>query len=442
VHRFRIWLLLACLGLAAIVPARALRKEDVRPHTLDNGLRVLLLPDPAIPNVAMYTFFRVGSRNERPGITGVSHFIEHMMFNGTAAIGPGEFDRRMESFGGSNNASTSEDVTIFMDWFPADSLESMLSMEADRIQGLAFDPAVLESERGVVASERRLVVENDSEGMLEENLRATAIMAHPYHWDVVGWMSDIQGWQRADIVQYYRTFYAPNNAVLVVVGDFDAALALEWITRYYGSIPAEPTPPAVTTVEPPQMGTKRVVLRREALTPSFSMAFHVPGCNDPDFAPLEILEKILLEGESARLHRRLVRQDRLATEVSGGVQTTLDPYLFEISVKPVGDADTARIEAAVQEELDKIRTAGVSDRELQKALNRIRSDHYFGLETIADRALQLGLAEVFYGGFDRLFTRMDRYTSLTPEDIRRVAGKYFTPRNLTVGILLPEKPKS
>jgi hypothetical protein len=172
----------------------------VKVHQLDNGLKVLLVEDHDIPNVALYTFFRVGSRNERPGLTGVSHFIEHMMFNGTEKFGPGEFDRTMEFRGGRNNAYTSLDLTAYTDWFPAAALEHMIDMEANRIQGLTFVPEVFESERGVIASERRLGVENDNDAILQENVRATAIMAHPYHWDVIGWMSDILSWRRDEVI--------------------------------------------------------------------------------------------------------------------------------------------------------------------------------------------------------------------------------------------------
>lgn len=440
-RRFIILFAAGLIGLAAVPPALALQKEDIQSHTLDNGLKVLLLPDPTIPNVALYTFFRVGSRNERPGITGVSHFIEHMMFNGTASVGPGEFDRRMEALGGSNNASTGEDVTFYTDWFPSAALETMLQMEAERIQGLIFDPKVLESERGVIASERRLVIENDNDGLLDENVRATSIMAHPYHWDVIGWMSDIQGWRRDDVVQYYRTFYAPNNAVLVLVGDFEPSRTLELIRKYYGPVPSGPPPPPVTTVEPPQTGVKRVTIRKEALTPSFSMAFHAPRGTDPDFPALRILDLLLLHGESARLHRRLVRQEQLATEVEGGVQETIDPFLFFIKVKPVIGADPARIEAAIFDELARIRTDGVQPREMQKALNVIQSEYYFDLETISGKAEQLGLAEVFYGGYGQLFAQLERYKRVTAEEVRQAAARYLSDRNLTIGILMPEGGK-
>lgn len=288
------------LSCAPLLTA-AFRKEDIKVYRLDNGLKILLLEDHNIPNVALYTFFHVGSRNERPGITGVSHFIEHMMFNGTKKFGPGEFDRKMEFSGGSNNAFTGDDMTAYTDWFPAAALEPMIEMEADRMQGLIFDPKVLESERGVVASERRMSVENNNDALLSENVRATAIMAHPYHWDVIGWMSDIQNWKRDDIISYYRTYYSPNNAVLIVVGDFDSAKALALIRKYYSGIPAGPPPPAVTTVEPPQMGPKSVLIRKEAQAPSFEMVFHAPNCTSLDYYPLSILDLVLLNGKSSRL---------------------------------------------------------------------------------------------------------------------------------------------
>ena len=200
-------LLLTC---ASLLPA-ALRKEDIKVYKLDNGLKILLLEDHDIPNIALYTYFHVGSRNERPGLTGVSHFVEHMMFNGTKKFGPGEFDRKMEFTGGSNNAFTSDDTTGYTDWFPAAALETMIEMEADRMQGLIFDPQVFESERGVIAAERRMAVENNNDAILSENVRATAIMAHPYHWDVIGWMSDIQSWKRDEVMNYYHTIMRPTT---------------------------------------------------------------------------------------------------------------------------------------------------------------------------------------------------------------------------------------
>jgi zinc protease len=427
--------LLLTTALAAAATA-AFRKQDVKVFSLDNGLKVLLVEDHAIPNVALYTYFRVGSRNERPGLTGVSHFIEHMMFNGSPKFGPGEFDRRMEFAGGANNAFTGNDMTGYTDWFPAPALESMMAMEADRMQDASFDPQVLESERGVVASERRNG-ENSNESILNENVQATAIMAHPYHWDVIGWMSDILGWKRGEILGYYHTYYAPNNAILILVGDFDPAKASDLIRRYYGPIPKGTPPPAVTTVEPPQMGPKRVLIRKEAQAPSFQAVWHAPAASDPDYLPLALLENALLGGTSSRLYKRLVREEQLALGVGGGVSETIDPMLFTIDVRPRPGADLARIEAVIEEELGKIKTDGITQAEFQKSLNMIRSQYYFGLQSINGKAGALGQAEILYGSYEKAFNRMDDFGAVKRERIAEAARKVFNENNKTVGTLVP-----
>jgi zinc protease len=429
------WTLLLIVSLAAAAGA-AFRKEDVKVFSLDNGLKVLLVEDHTIPNIALYTYFRVGSRNERPGLTGVSHFIEHMMFNGSPKFGPGEFDRRMEFAGGANNAFTGNDMTGYTDWFPADALEAMMAMEADRMQGASFDPQVLESERGVIASERRNG-ENSNESILSENVQATAIMAHPYHWDVIGWMSDILSWRRDEILAYYRTYYAPNNAVLILVGDFDPAKAADLIRRYYGPIPKGTPPPPVSTVEPPQMGTKRVLLRKEAQAPSFQAVWHSPAASDPDFPPLAILENALLGGASSRLYKRLVREEQLALAVGGGVAETIDPMLFTIDVRPRPGADLARIEAVIEEELGKIKTDGITEAEFQKSLNMIRSQYYFGLQSINGKAGALGQAEILYGSYEKAFSRMEDYGAVKRDRVAEAARKVFQENNKTVGTLVP-----
>ena len=432
-----VFLVLALAALSLSLPA-AFTKADVKVYNLANGLKVLLVEDHNIPSVALYTFFRVGSRNERPGLTGVSHFIEHMMFNGTAQAGPGEFDRRMEFRGGSNNAYTGDDFTAYTDWFPPAALEAMIEMEADRMQGLAFVPEVFESERGVIASERRMGVENNNDAILDENVRATSIMAHPYHWDVIGWMSDILSWRRDEVMAYYRTYYAPNNAILVVAGDIDPARTLELIKKSYEPIKASPPPPPVSTVEPPQLGLKTVLIRKEAQAPSFGVVWHAPNAKDADFLPLAILAKPLLEGESSRLYRRLVREEQLALRVNGGPQETIDPFLFAIDVKPRPGADLDKIDRVIEEELSKIRAEGITPAEFEKAMNGVRSDFYRGLQTIAGKANQLGAYELLYGDFGKLFTVMDDYAAVKIDRIREVAAKYLTENNKTIGRLIPE----
>lgn len=428
---------LSLFFLTAMLQA-TFKKEDIKVHRLENGLKIIFYEDHKIPNIAYYTFFKVGSRNERPGLTGVSHFIEHMMFNGTQKFGPGEFDRIMEFYGGANNAYTSDDMTAYTDWFPSHALEKMIELEADRMQGLIFDSKVFESERGVVASERRMSVENNNEAILHENVRATAIMAHPYHWDVIGWMSDILSWRREEVIQYYRTYYAPNNAVLVIVGDFDSQKTLDLIKKYYGPIPAQSPPPPVTTSEPPQMGRKEVVIKKEAQTPSFMVVYHGPRCTDPDFFALSLLEKPLLQGESSRLYRRLVRDEQLAISVSGGIEEKIDPYLFSIYVKPRPGADLDKIEKVIDEELNKIIEQGITEQEYQKAMNIIRSDFYFSLQTNSGKANLIGTMELLTGNYENLFTIVDRYASVKREELPAVAKKYFNDLNKTVGKLIPQ----
>lgn len=427
--------LLVCLtaGLGALSP------DEVRQHDLPNGLKVLLVPRHNIPSVALYTFFRVGSRNERVGLTGVSHFIEHMMFNGSKNVPPGEFDRIMEFHGGSNNAYTGDDMTAYTDWFPPEALEPMIRIEADRMQGLLFDPKVLESERGVVANERRLTTENNNRSLLNEHVRAAAIMAHPYHWDVIGWMSDILSWRRDEILTYYRTYYAPNNAVLILVGDFDPAKALTLIRKHYGVIRRMPPPPPISTVEPPQMGIRRVVVRKQSQTPLLIMAFRGVACTDKDFPALQALESALLNGESSRLYRRLVWQEQSALSVHGGIEENLDPYLFTVVVQPKPGADLALVERQVLEEIAKVRTDGVSEREVQKAVNGIRSAHFGRLQSQADIANALGKAELLYGDWRKLFDFSARYEALKPEAVRETAARYLVEDALTVGTLIPKE---
>ncbi len=432
---------LLCMVLlgSSVCLAATFSKENITTATLDNGLKILLFEDHGIPNIAYYTFYRVGSRNERPGLTGVSHFIEHMMFNGTAETGPGQLDRIMEFNGGANNAYTSDDMTAYTDWFPVAALEKMMAIEADRMQGLIFDPEVLESERGVVASERRMAVENDNASLLDETVRATAIMAHPYHWSVIGWMSDIQNWRREEIMQYYRTYYAPNNAVLVVVGDFKTPEILALIKKYYGAIPASPAPAAVTTTEPEQIGPRRVTLHKPAQSPNFQMVWPAPACLDEDFPALRVLEIVLLQGESSRLYRSLVSDKQLAIDIHGGMQESIDPLLFNIYVEPRQDASLDLIEKAVDDELARIAAEGISDKELTKARNIIRTEFYRPLQSISGKANILGTAELLFGGWENLFSWTARFDGVTVAQVQQAAQKWLSPMKKTTGVLLPEE---
>src|SRR6202051_3254852 len=253
------WLRMATLAMVCVAsfssagtPAVA-QEFPVAERTLKNGMKVLVQSDHSIPNVALYIFYRIGSRNERPGTTGISHFFEHMMFNGAKKYGPGELDKAMETNGGSNNAYTTRNVTVYQDWFPRTALELIFDIESDRIRDLSFDPKKIESERGVVASERRSSEDGQNEGVLDEQLWATSFIAHPYQWPVVGWMSDIEHWTIEDLKHHFEMGYSPNNATMVVAGDASPEEIFKLCETYIEPIPIHPAPPPVTTVEPPQV---------------------------------------------------------------------------------------------------------------------------------------------------------------------------------------------
>ncbi|HLG97741.1 MAG TPA: pitrilysin family protein [Bryobacteraceae bacterium] len=427
-------LLAATAAAAAIAWAQP---SDVKTETLSNGMKILIQQDHNIPNVAMYFFFKVGSRNERPGITGISHFFEHMMFNGSKNYGPGQFDTEMEKNGGNNNAYTTEDDTVYTDWFPSSALELMMQMEADRIQNLNFDPKIVDSERGVVYSERRTSVDNSNFGVLFEQLRAAAYQAHPYHWPVVGWPSDIESWTMDDLKSHYRMGYAPNNCIMVVVGDVSAAQVMTLAKKYLEPIPRQNPPPPIRTKEPEQLGERRVTVMRPAQLPLELVAYHVPETKSPDDTPLDVLEAVLARGQSSRLYSRMVDKDQLVTAVQSFRQPSLDPGLLVFSLQPRTGVETARAEKVLFEELDRLRNQPLSDRELRKAKNQLLANHYRELKTISGRANLLGSYELFDGDYRKLDSVEQEVEAVTPADVQRVARQYLTEKNRTIATLVP-----
>jgi zinc protease len=421
-------------------PASA-REPQVK--TLKNGMKVIVWPDHDIPNVAMYTWFRVGSRNERPGITGLSHFFEHMMFKGSEHYPPGEFDRLMEQNGGANNAFTSEDVTAYQDWFPKSILEIIFRLEADRICCLSFDPKEVESERQVVYSERRTSVDNDNASLLDEQVQAAAYVAHPYHNPVIGWPSDIEHWTIDDLRGYFKIHYAPNNATMILVGDVAPEEVFRLAEQYFGPIPAQPRPPSVTTQEPPQLGERRVSVRKFGQTPLLELAFHTGPADDPHAEARDLLIDILTSGESSRLYRRLVDQDRLAIDVSGSVSPEgFDPGLIKLSVTVSPNKGVEATEAALLDELSRLARSGPSVEELRKAKNTQLAAHWRSMKTIDAKAEGLGTYEVFRGDYRRFFAAPERYNRVTRAEIQTLARTIFDAKNRTVGVLFPEQSEA
>lgn len=414
--------------------------EDVQTIMLKNGMKILVLEDHSIPNANMYLFWKVGSRNEYPGITGLSHFFEHMMFNGAKKYGPKEFDPVMEANGGSNNAYTTNDLTAYTNWFPSSALEVIFDLEADRIGYLSIDPDMLESERGVVLSERRTGLENSNYRAISAQVDAAAFFAHPYKWPVIGYESDIKAWTKQDLEDYFKTYYAPNNAVVVIAGDVNAESVKALAEEYFEPIPAQTPPQEVRTVEPPQQGEKRVSVEKQVSSPNLMIAWHVPETNHEDYYALDILANILTSGNSARLNRSLVFEDQLALAVYALYFTSLDPTLFKIYAIAGGGVTAEALETAIYGQLESIRTNGITENELQKVKNQKLMEFYRQIETIDGKADNLGTYELYFGDYKKLFTAPEEYKKVTTEDIRRVVETYFTKKNRTVGIL--QSPES
>ena len=408
---------------------------EIRSFTLDNGLKIIVWPDHDIPNVVMYNFVRAGGRNEYPGITGIAHFFEHMMFNGTDNLAPKEFDRVMEAAGGANNAYTSNDVTVYQDWFPRSALETIFELESDRLANLAIVPDVVESERGVVMSERRSRVDNDNFFKLYEQMNATAYVAHPYQFPVIGWPSDIAAWTQQDLENFYRTYYAPNNYTMVFAGDVTPDQVYTLADEYFAGIPTQKPPAAVRTVEPEQQGARRLAIETAAQTPLLHMAFHAGSATDPETLPLELLLNILVGGESSRLHRLLVEERQLAVSVNGFQSAGFDPGLayFYLTLPP--GADAAAVEAAIMAVLDDVATNGVTDAELAKARNIMLADYWREIATIDGKASELGNYEVFNGSYEKLFNLPSSLEAIDNDTIIAVAARVFRRGNATIGVL-------
>ncbi len=430
--------LFTCVAVAAAKPAQPPRvpgADRVQSTTLANGMKVIVWTDTDIPNIALYNWVRVGSRNEVPGITGLAHFFEHMMFNGTSKRAPGEFDHLMEAQGGRNNAFTNENVTVYQDWVPSSALELVLDLESDRLANLSFDPQVIESERGVVYSERRLGVEDSNEGFLVEQVQATAFVAHPYQIPTIGWPADIQGWKVEDLQKFFKTHYAPNNCTLILVGNVTAEQGFALARKYLEPIPRQEPPPPIRTTEPEQLGEKRVLVERAALTPVLIQAYKSPAANDPLGPAINLLMGVLTDGNSSRLHRLLVEEKKVAIEVSAQFQEGFDPMLTWVQLTLPEGADIDAAEKALDAALDEVVANGVTDAELARARNQFAAAFWKQIATIDGKASLLGQFEVFEGDYRKLFDAPAVYERVTREDLRKAAALVFQRKHRTVGIL-------
>jgi predicted Zn-dependent peptidase len=411
------------------------KADDVKTFTLKNGMKFLVLEDNSIPNANMYLFYKVGSRNEHPGITGLSHFFEHMMFNGAKKYGPKMFDRTMEFNDGSNNAYTTNDVTVYTDWFPSSATEVIFDLEADRIAHLSIDSNMVKSERGVVLSERSTGLENSPWRLLSENVEATAFQEGPYHWPVIGYEEDIKNWTKEDLEYYFRTYYAPNNCVVVFSGNVKPDQVKKLAQQHLESIPAQPAAKPVHLVEAPQTGERRINVQKEVANPYLMIAYPVPEATNPDYYALDLLSSILTDGKSSRLYAALVDSTQLASSVFTNFSATFAPSLFSIAAISNKGKKVEDLEAAIYAELEKIKTSGITENELQKVKNQKLIEFYNQVETINGKSNNIGNYEVFFGDYRKMFDAPTAYNKIATADIKRVANEYIKKSKRTVGIL-------
>ena len=430
--------ILLLLIVSLLVPSSAPAADRVVAATLDNGLRVLLLEDPRSPIVSFQVWYRVGSRNEHRGSTGIAHFLEHLMFKGTPSHGPKQFARLVEENGGQDNAFTSQDVTSYYVDIAADKIDLVIDLEADRMQNLLLDPKEITSEREVVIEERRTRTEDDPGGFLGEEVSSIAFKAHPYGAPIIGWMEDIRRVTPEEIRAFYKTYYVPNNAIVVAVGAFRAADVLEKIKKRFGRISRGKTPPPLLAIEPVQNGERRVIVKKQAELPIVYMAWHVPNYKSDDSVALELLSTILSGGRASRLYRDLVYQRQLALEAGGdNSYFSIDPNLFWFWATPMPGQTPEKLEAELSVHMERLKTEPVTDEELARAKNQVEAAFVYQEDSVHQRASLLARFELA-GGYAMKDSFLTKIRALTAADLTRVARTWFVPERKSVGVLLPK----
>ena len=430
-------ILLSILLLGFAGRSAADLNELVSEKVLPNGLKVLLLENHKAPVATFQVWYRVGSRNEEYGKTGLSHLLEHMMFKGTQKIGPGEFSRIIQENGGQHNAFTSADYTAYFQTMSAERIHVSLELESDRMRNLLLREQDFQTERSVVMEERRLRTDDNPKSVLWEQLEATAFHTQPYRWPVIGWMQDIARLTLDDLKRYYERFYSPANAVIVAVGDFKKDELLPAIERFFGPIPKVTPPEDRVYAEEAQHGERRIIVKKEAQLASVVMGYHVPNLRDPDSYALEVIAALLGSGESSRLQASLVREKQLALGV-GAHHSLLskDPSLFSIGADVLPGKEIESVEKAIDDEIGRLQREPVGERELQKAKNQLEAGFVFRQDSLFYQAMVLARHELVNGWRD-----VDKYLpairKVTALDIQRVARLYLSSDNRTVAILVP-----
>ncbi len=433
---------------AALKRVRHDKATGVSTATLSNGLTILLREMRAAPITAFCVWYRVGSRNEHLGITGASHWVEHMMFKGTPQHNEAEMDRLISREGGHRNAFTWIDCTAYYETMPSDKVDLAIGLEADRMTGSLFRPRDVASERTVIINERQ-GSENSPGFRLGEEVQAAAFRVHPYGHEVIGHMADLQSMSRDDLYGHYRRFYAPNNAIVSVAGDFDTADMLARIARKFGPVKRGAAIPALAAAEPEQKGERRVTVRGEGKTDYVTLAFHAPGAMHADAMPLVVVEAVLsgaggltffgggTSNRSSRLSKALV-DTGISADAGCSVVPTIDPFLFSFSATPQVGVPPADVEAALWREIERIKTAPISAEELEKAIKQTRAQVAFNTESCTNQAFWLGFSQIvadtaWFTGY------LERLRQVTPAEVQRVAQTYLTRDNVTVGVYVADE---
>jgi len=401
-------------------------------YRMQNGLRILLLRDTSAPVVSYHTWFGVGSRHERPGKTGLAHLFEHLMFNETKNLPKGEFDRTLEAAGGEVNAATWIDWTFYYENVPSSELGLVVRLEAERMANLVLREPQVVSEKEVVANERRYRVDDDVEGAVNELLYKTAFTVHPYHWPTIGWMEDIQAFTTEDCETFYGTYYAPNNAILVIAGDLDEEAALAQVQAHYGELPAAHLPAHAFQVEPEQAEERVLTVQKPTPTEKLALGYKSPALGSQEHATLSVLNEILFGGRSSRLYRALVVEQELATEVRGSLSPSQDPGLYELWISLREDKTAREALLVVDAALAQLAREAVRPEELVKAKNRLELGFLQGMETASGKAEQLGFYELVLGDAHRVFGQLEAYRAVTERDLMLAAATLTPARRTTI----------
>ena len=423
----------AVLAGAVALGAAPVKKIEFTDTKLKNGLRVIISEDHTAPVFSIVVNYNVGSRDERKGRTGFAHLFEHMMFKGSENVGPGEHPYLMFMYGGSMNGTTNKDRTLYYEILPSNQLDMALFLEADRMRSLAITKENLDNQRNAVQEERRLGIDNQPYGKTFETLEELAYDNFAYEHSVIGSMKDLDAASVEDVAAFFKTYYAPNNAIVTIVGDVDTKVTLEKVRKHFESIPSQPPPPPVDMTEPPQTEERRTTIDDAlARLPRLDMAYKIPPAGSPDSDALSVLGTVLSGGRSSRFYDTIVRQKQLASTAFAGAGSSRGPGLFTVGAMPLPGKTLAEVEAAIDEEIEKVKTGSIADWEIQKARNSARSGYINSLGSTMSRAQQLSQNALFHNDPNRINTRADAIAKVTADDVQRVAKQYLVKTNRTV----------